>query len=103
EIRCALPVRPAGRDLLAGEVDTEALDQFGHGVRAHLKSVTGAQLGQSLCIRRRDTAEVDQFVEEALEACGRDNLEDSAGLHAGVPERVPLLSWLKDQVARTSF
>ena len=50
---------PASRDRLAGEADTEALDQFGHGVGAHVQFVAGAQPGQNLRVGGGDTAEVN--------------------------------------------
>ena len=46
-----------------------------------------------------DAAEVDQVSEESLEARGRDDLQDPGRLVAGVPERVPLVARLEDEIA----
>jgi hypothetical protein len=35
-----------------------------------------------------DALKIDELGEEALESCGRNDLEDSAGLVAGVPELI---------------
>ena len=43
--------------------------------------------------------ELAELVEEVLEAARRDDLEDPAGLVAGVPERVPLVARLEHEVA----
>ena len=40
-----------------------------------------------------------EFVEEVLEAAGRDDLEDPAGAVARVSERVPLLARLEHEVS----
>jgi len=57
--------------------------------------VLGAGLG--------DAAEVDELGEEALEPGGRDDLEDPAGLVAGVPERMPLSPRLVNEIPWSRF
>ena len=56
-----------------------------------------ASASGSACDR---AAQVVQLTEEALEAGRRDDLEDPARLVARVPERVPLVARLEDEVAR---
>ena len=51
----------------------------------------------------RNAAEVDELGEEALEAGGRDDLEDPAGIVPGVPKGVPLATRLVDQVTGTGL
>jgi hypothetical protein len=80
------------------EADSEALKEFGHASGVHLKREALAELAQLLRGGLGDAAEVDELSEEAFEACGRDDLEDSARLVAGVPERVPLSAWLVDEI-----
>ena len=46
-----------------------------------------------------DAAELDKLSEEAFEACWGDDLEDSAGVVAGVPERVPLSARFMDEIS----
>ena len=47
-------------------------------------------------------AEVRKLVEELLKSCGGNNLKDAGGLIARVPERMPLASWLENEVARSA-
>ena len=63
-------------------------------------AVPRAQRGQLIRVRIDRAAEVREFFEEALEAGRGDDLEDPARLVARVPERVPLVARLEDQVAR---
>jgi hypothetical protein len=58
--------------------------------------VAGGELDQRL---RIDAAHVDELLEEVLEAGRGDDLQDPGRLVAGVPERVPLVARLEDQVA----
>jgi hypothetical protein len=48
-------------------------------------------------------AERGEVTEVLLEARGRDDLEDSAWLITGIPERVPLITGLEDKLARPSL
>src|SRR5918999_3074579 len=86
-------------DRLAGEDDAEPLDQARNRVRLHLELVAGAKLGQGLRRRCGHATHVGELLEEALEPGGRDDLEEPRGLVAGVPEGVPLVARLEDQVA----
>ena len=48
-------------------------------------------------------AYVGELLKEALEAGGRDDLEDPARLVARVPKRVPLIARLEHEVARSGL
>ena len=91
--------RAVALDGLAREAQIEALDEPGDAVRVHLELVAGAELGQDLRLGLRDAAEVDELCEESLEAGRRDDLQESRWLIAGVPEGVPLVAGLEDQIA----
>jgi hypothetical protein len=95
---CAEPVS----GLWLPDPEAESLEQARDAARVHLELVAGAELAEDARLGLRHPAEVDQLVEEALEACGRDDLEQARGFVARVPERVPLVAWLEDQVARRS-
>jgi hypothetical protein len=86
-------------DRVSGEAQIEALDQPGDAAWVHLELVAGAEVGQSLGVGLRDSSELDEFGEESLEAGRRDDLEKPRRLIAGVPEGVPLVTRLEDQVA----
>ena len=77
----------------------EALEQLGDGVRLHLQPVAGAQLSQFLGRGLQCSTHPVELLEELLEARRRDDLEDPAGRVAGVPEGVPLVARLVDEVA----
>src|SRR5919108_109714 len=81
----------------------EALEELGNRLRLHLERVALRQLRECLGVGLRDTAQVDELLEEPLEPGRRDDLEDPARLVAGIPERVPLVSRLEYQVARASL
>jgi hypothetical protein len=66
----------------------------------HLQAVALAELGERARVGVHGAAEVDELVEEALEARRGDDLEDPRRLVAGVPEGVPLVARLEEQVAR---
>src|SRR5215208_1296021 len=91
--------RPATGELLA-HPQSEALKQLGNRLRPHLKAIALPELCERLLIRLGHTAHVDELPEEALETGRRDDLENPAGLVARVPERVPLVARLEDQVPR---
>src|SRR5436190_18223251 len=82
------------------QLQTEALEQAGDRLRPHLEAVPLAELCDRLRAGRNHTAHSGQLREEALEAGGRDDLEDPARLVAGVPEGVPLAARLEHEVAR---
>src|ERR1035437_10125053 len=84
---------------LAGEAQIEALDELGNAVGVHLELVADAELGQGLWVGLCDAAEVDKLAEESLEAGGRDDLQKPRREIAGVPEGVPLVARLEDQIA----
>ena len=83
-----------------GEAQTKAFDEFGHAARFHLEGEALAERAQLVGGSLGDAAEFDECGEELLEAGGRDDLEDTAGLVACVPERVPLSTRLVDELAR---
>jgi hypothetical protein len=83
----------------ARETQPEALHQAGDAVGVHLESVALAELSQRLRVGRRDAAEIDELGEELLEPGGGDDLEDPRRFVAGVPEGVPPVARLVDQVA----
>src|SRR4030095_10411648 len=82
-------VRPADlRGLLRSELDGIPLGEIRAG-----QNITGARrvlLGDG----------VAQLTEEVLEAGRRDDLQDAARRVAGIPERVPLLARLVDEIPR---
>ncbi len=45
QITHVLSLRPAGGNRFSGEADTEAISQFGHGIRPNIKFVASAQFG----------------------------------------------------------
>src|SRR4051794_22543035 len=83
-----LPVGP--------EAQAVALEQAGDAVDVELDAVA---LGERRARALRGLG-LAELVEEALEARRGDDLEDPRGLVAGVPERVPLVARLEDEVAR---
>ena len=72
----------------------------GMRLRLGLQAVALAQLTHHRRVQRPAGEGVDQLAEVVLEAGRRDDLEDPAQLVARVPERVPLVARLEDQVAR---
>ena len=93
--------RPVPLDRLTGEAQIEALNESRDARRVHLEPVAGAEVSQDLRLGPGDASEVDEFAEEALEAGGGDDLQDPGGFIAGVPERVPLVARLENQINRT--
>src|SRR5215211_754606 len=71
-------------------------------VALYLEPVTGGDRAELTRIGRPGglLEELDHLLEVLLEACGRDHLEDARRLIPGIPEGMPLASWLEDQVAR---
>src|SRR5919109_4741023 len=63
-------------------------------------AVARAERGQLIRVSIDRTAHVRELPEEALEPRRRDDLEDPARLVARVPERVPLVARLEDEIAR---
>src|SRR5438067_2037515 len=85
---------------LADEVRVaHAVDEPRDALGVHLERIAGAELGQRLRLGLCDAAEVDELVEEPLEAGRGDDLEDPRRLVSGVPECVPLVAGLEDQIA----
>src|SRR5882762_5907010 len=64
-----------------------------------LGSVLTGQSHQLSRVQFAATGQLGHGVEELLETCGRDDLEDPGWRVACVPERVPLAAGLEDQVA----
>src|SRR6266536_1401701 len=97
--------RPAAGELrsanerLRGEAQVEALDEVRDATGVHLKPVALAKVAEGGRVRLCDAAELDELREEALEAGGRDDLQNPARAFPGVPERVPLAAGLEDEVA----
>src|SRR5262245_28102637 len=85
------------------KLQAEALDQLRDRVRSHLQAVPLAQFCDRFRARHDHTTNVRELLEEALETGRRDDLEDPARLVAGVPERVPLVARLVDEITRTSL
>ena len=72
------------------EADSEALDEIGHAAGVHLQREPLAEFAELVGSGDGDAAELDEHSEEPFEACRGDDLEDSAAVIAGVPERVSL-------------
>src|SRR5438552_3994170 len=82
------------------EPEPVLLDQAGDALEVELEPVLGAQRRELLGIglgRLREP--LSELGEEALESPWRDDLEDPRRLVARVPERVPLVARLEDQIA----
>ena len=94
--------RTGGPKSALPEAEIEALDQARNALGVHFEFVAGAQLAERLRLGLGDAAEVDQLVEEPLEARRGDDLQDPRRLVAGVPECVPLVARLEDQIARAA-
>src|SRR5207253_967494 len=91
------------RDLLGGpapRAQREALEQLRDALHLHLQPVALAQLCEPLQVELTRGAQVDELVEEPLESGRRDDLEDPGRLVGRVPERVPLVARLEDEIAR---
>src|SRR5689334_8121327 len=91
--------RPATGEGFA-DPQPETLEEVWNPVWLHLEAVALSELREGFRIGLGDAAHLDELLEEALESGRRDDLEDPARLVARVPERVPLVAWLEDQVAR---
>src|SRR5581483_6427661 len=89
---------PAAGERLA-DPEPEALHELGHRVRLHLEAVALAQRGHDLGAGGEHAAEIGELLEEALEAGGRDDLENPARLVSRVPEGVPLVAGLVHEIA----
>src|SRR4030095_1778643 len=63
-----------------------------------LEAVPFRERTQHSRVGRGDASQRDEFGEELFEAGRGDDLDDSCGLVAGIPERVPLVARLEDQV-----
>src|SRR5712691_6957745 len=93
--------RPLPLDRPSGEVQIEALNEPGDALRIHLEPVASTEVGQDLRLGPGDAPKVNQFAEEPLEAGGGDDLQDPGGLVPSIPERVPLVARLENQIAGT--
>lgn len=87
-------------DRLTGEAQIKAVNEPRDALRVHLEPVAGAEVSQDLRLGPGDAPEVDEFAEEPLEAGGGDDLQDPGGFIAGVPESVPLVARLENQITR---
>jgi hypothetical protein len=66
--------------------------------RVHFQLAATRALRQGLRVGLSRAAELNEFIEALLEAGRRDDLQDPRRFIAGVPERVPLVAGLEDQV-----
>ena len=83
--------------------EAEALEQPGHRLRLHLQAVLLVQGRELLGVGLERAAQGIEPAEELLEAGRRDDLEDPGRLLTRVPERVPLVARLVDEVARAGL
>ena len=100
--------RPEGRALAAASfrlahvqhrvVEPVLLAQPRDALGLELEPVAGAELRELRGVELPAAEDRPELVEVMLEAARRDDLEDPAGLVAGVPERVPLVARLERQV-----
>src|SRR5690242_10190618 len=88
-----------GRGLVRDVVldQAEALGDADRPLGVELDAVALAEVGHLL--RGWGARQLAHLAEEVVEATRRDDLEDSARRVAGVPERVPLVARLEDEVA----
>src|ERR1700712_5499043 len=84
---------------LAPERQPELLEQPGDAVEVELQAVALGERGALLRRGRRGGRHPGGLREETLEARRGDDLEDPLRLVARVPERVPLVAGLEDEVA----
>ncbi len=82
--------------------ETEPLDESWNTLRVQLETVTRAEFTHALRLRPSHAAEIEEFGEEPFEAGWRDDLQDPSGLIAGIPEGMPLIARLEDEVAWVS-
>jgi len=75
--------------------DAEPLAEPGDALRVHVDAVARAGVCEADEVGLAGRVDLGELAEEVLEAGGRDDLDDLAGLVAGVPERVPLVAWLE--------
>src|SRR6476646_3668394 len=92
-------LRPPAASKALAELQAEAVEQLGHGLRAHLEPVARVEPRELLRVGDDRAAEPVELAEEVLEPGRRDDLEDPARLVARVPEGVPLVTRLEDEVA----
>src|SRR5688572_16819535 len=81
------------------ENEIEALEQRRNALGIHFQAISSTQLTQSLQIGRGGATHIAELGEVALEPCRRDDLEDPRRLVARIPEGVPLIAGLEDEVA----
>src|SRR2546421_6234467 len=96
-IAMALP-RSAARHLQEGMGEAVFGAEPPDALRVELEPIASSEHGE---LWRREVGRSEprcELIEEVLEASGRDDLEDPAGVIVGVPERVPLLARLEDEV-----
>ena len=92
--------RHCGQDGLCWELKSKSLDQSWHAAGIHLYCIALAQAGEELWTRIDYTSRIAQFAEELLEASRRDDLQNSCRVVTSIPEGVPLIAGLEDQIAR---
>jgi hypothetical protein len=91
----------ARSDGAVGDPKLEPLQEPGYAVRLQVERVSGTELGEGLRLSLGHPAQLDELAEETLEASGRDDLEQAGGFVTGVPEGVPLVAGLEDEVTGT--
>jgi hypothetical protein len=80
---------------LAGEGQSEALQESGDALGVHREAVSLRECSQDLWLDLGGAAEIYELGEVRFESRRRDDLEESRGLIASVPEGMPLLRGLK--------
>src|SRR5437588_7453981 len=96
------PDRKVLSDRFSGKAQIEALDEARDAVGVHLEFVAATEVRQGLRVGVSDAAEVDELRKEPLKAGRRDDLQEPRRLVTGVPESVPLVAGLEDQIAGTT-
>src|SRR5215217_5756505 len=81
----------------------EALEQLGDALELEVMAVALPERRQLLGVRVHGAAHRVELLEELLEACRGDDLEDPARLIPSVPEGVPLVARLEHEVTRSGL
>src|SRR5690242_14253421 len=94
--------RPAAGERYAYP-QAETLQQLGDRLRPRLERVAPDQFSELVGAGLERAAQRGEFAEVPFEASRRDDLEDPARDITGVPERVPLVARLEDELTRPSL
>src|SRR5690242_13026752 len=101
--RRLFPSERSSGERIRREADAEAFDEVGDAGGIQLERIAFAEIAESVRVCLHDATELDELRKEALEAGGRDDLEDPARLLSSVPEGVPLAARLEDEVTGASL